>query len=550
MKKIFLSLDDHNGLANFFGLSYAEISKIIYKTHLTYKYHQFQIPKKNGGERQISSPSKKLKAIQVKLKDVLYEIYPTKSPVHGFAKDKSIVTNAENHLDKRYIFNLDLSDFFGSIHFGRVRNLFKSRPFNFNHSVATILAQICCLYKSPQDNSLPQGAPTSPIISNMIAWKLDSQLQHLAKRTNSTYTRYADDISFSFTCNKTRLPEDIVFFKDDKAYPGYKLIRIIEENGFKINDEKVRLCSKLTRMEVTGLTVNEFPNVDRQYIRQISSMLYAWRKHGYEAAELEYNQKYNQRKRASNKPKSFLHVIKGKLAFLRSVRTGRDLLFNKLATQFNELVEDKYKFKILEITDSEQNAIDSLWVIETCYDDEKGDCKVAQGTGFQLKDVGIVTCAHVVMNEGKPFENIEAFKHSDTINKYKIQVDRVCSHRDVAICLIDNKSKTSPPIFCMEKDSIVEIQKEVKLLGFPAYAPSHSYSIYDSKISKIYKQSNVDKFEIGTQIREGNSGGPVINSESKVVGIALEGATKSEGHNGCLLISEIDEVLNSDSYKL
>lgn len=280
MKEKFLSLDDHNDLANFFGLSYAELSKIIYITHPTYVYHQFQIPKKNGGERQISSPSKKLKAIQLKLKDVLYEIYPSKSAVHGFAKNKSIVTNAANHLDKRYIFNLDLSDFFGSIHFGRVRNLFKSRPFNFNHSVATILAQICCL-----NNSLPQGAPTSPIISNMIAWKLDSQLQHLAKRTNSTYTRYADDISFSFTCNKIRLPEDIVVFKDDKAYPGYKLIRIIEENGFKINDDKVRLCNKLTRMEVTGLTINEFLNVDRQYIKQISSMLYAWKKHGYEAAE-------------------------------------------------------------------------------------------------------------------------------------------------------------------------------------------------------------------------------------------------------------------------
>lgn len=546
MKKKLLSLDDHNDLANFFDLSYAELSKIIYKTHPAYKYHQFQIPKKNGGERLISSPSKKLKAIQFKLKDVLYEIYPNKSPVHGFAKNKSIVTNAENHLDKRYIFNLDLSDFFGSIHFGRIRNLFKSRLFNFNHSVATILAQICCL-----NNSLPQGAPTSPIISNMIAWKLDSQLQHLAKKTNSTYTRYADDISFSFTCNKTRLPEDIVVFKDDKAYPGYKLIRIIEENGFKINDDKVRLCSKLTRMEVTGLTVNEFPNVDRQYIRQLSSMLHAWRKYGYEAAEKEYNEKYKGIHKASNKPKSYLHVIKGKLAFLRSVRTGRDPLFNKLATQFNVLVEDGYKFKIIEITDSEKNAINSLWIIETCYNDEKGECKVAQGTGFQLKGVGIVTCAHVVMSEKKPFENLEAFKHSDTINKYKIQVERVCSHRDVAICSIKNTSSIASPNFSIEKEEkTVAIQEKIKLLGFPAYAPGHTYSIVDSKISKTYVTSTVKKFEITSQIREGNSGGPIINSQSKVVGIALEGATKSEGHNGCLVITEIDEVLSSDKYKL
>jgi S1-C subfamily serine protease len=100
--------------------------------------------------------------------------------------------------------------------------------------------------------------------------------------------------------------------------------------------------------------------------------------------------------------------------------------------------------------------------------------------------------------------------------------------------------------FCIEKsDKPVKINESVKLLGFPAYAPGHSYSIFDSKISKTYVASAVNKFEIAAQIREGNSGGPIINSASKVVGIALEGATKSEGHNGCLVISEIDNFLHN-----
>lgn len=546
MKDDFLKITGHKGLARYFGITYPTLAKIIYKTEEAYKYHQFQIPKKNGGYRLIASPSKKLKAIQVKLKDVLYEIYPTKPSAHGFARDKSIVTNAEKHLDKKFIFNIDLSDFFGSIHFGRIRNLFKSSPFEFNNTVSTILAQICCF-----NNSLPQGAPTSPIFSNMIAWKLDSQLQHLAKITNSTYTRYADDISFSFTCNKSRLPEEIVILRDNEGSPGNALTHIIEENGFNINYDKVRLCSTLSRMEVTGLTVNKFPNVRRQYIRQLSSMLHAWRKHGYALAEKEFNEKYDHRYRATDKPKSYLHVIKGKLAFLRSVRSGRDPLFNKLAVQFNDLVDDEHKFKILEITNPEKNAIDALWVIEACYNNENGEAVVPQGSAFQLKDIGIVTCAHVVSEKGVVFDNLEAFKHSDTTVKYKLKVDRICSHRDVAICSIIIEGDKTPPAFCVEKsEKPVEMQKDVKLLGFPAYAPGHGHYMVDSKVAKIYCQSAVNKFEIDKQIREGNSGGPIIDAESMVIGIALEGARKEGGNNGCLVISEIEEVLSSDEYKI
>src|SRR5690606_11775197 len=179
------------------------------------------------------------------------------------------------------------------------------------------------------------------ILSNMIAWKLDTQLQNLARVTRSTYSRYADDISFSFTTTKSRLPEEIVLLKDGEARPGHALTHIIEENGFFINYDKVRLCSKQSRMEVTGLTVNEFPNVKRKYIRQISSMLHAWRKHGYELAEKEFNELYDSKYRPSSKEKSLLYVLKGKLAFLKSVKSDRDPVYIKLATQFNCLVSDE-----------------------------------------------------------------------------------------------------------------------------------------------------------------------------------------------------------------
>jgi S1-C subfamily serine protease len=280
-------------------------------------------------------------------------------------------------------------------------------------------------------------------------------------------------------------------------------------------------------------------------------MLHAWRKYGYEAAEKEFNEKYDQRYRASDKPKSLLHVVKGKLAFLRSVRTGRSALFNKLAMQFNDLVVEEHRFKIIKITDPEQNAIDSLWVIEACYDSENGEVMTQQGTGFHLKDVGIVTCAHVVSEKGNVFENLEAFKHSDPTNKYKLNVERVCAHRDVAICsiVIEEGSKQIEH-FIERSTRHLEMQEDVKLLGFPAYAPGHGHFMVDSKVAKFYTQGAVSKFEISSQIREGNSGGPIINEDSEVVGIALEGARKDGGNNGCLMISEIDQVVSSDEYKI
>ena len=380
---------------------------------------------------------------------------------------------------------------------------------------------------------------------------MDSQLQNLAKITNCTYTRYADDISFSFTCNKRRLPEEIVILRDDEGSPGRALTHIIEENGFNINYKKVRLHSTLSRMEVTGLTVNEFPNVRRQYVRQLSSMLYAWRKHGYEMAEKEFNEKYDAKYRASNTPKSLLHVIKGKLAFLRGVRTGRDEIFRKLAEQFNALVEEEHKFKLIEVTDPEKNAIDALWVIEACYDHENGEPIIAQGSGFQLKDAGVVTCAHVVSEKGKVFDALEAFKYSNPSVKYKLNVDRICQHRDVAICSITSGDGTEIPSNCVEKTAdAITMQQVVKLLGFPAYAPGQSHYIVDSKVAKKYTQSAVSKFEIDKLIREGNSGGPIINLKSEVVGVALEGARKEAGNNGCLVITEIDKVLTDEAYKI
>lgn len=518
----------------FFGYTYSELAKIIYPIKNTPKYIEFEIPKKSGGSRTIHSPNKKLKDIQTILKNELYKIYKTKECVHGFSISKSIVTNAESHLNKKYILNIDLSDFFKSIHFGRIRNLFLSKPFNFNYAVSTILSQICC-----HENALPQGAPTSPILSNMIAWKMDSQLQNLAKKTNCTYTRYADDITFSLTCSKPKIPPDILIENEGSISIGHSIENIITKNGFKINYKKVRLCSRNSRMEVTGLTVNNFVNTRRQFIKQITSMLYAWEKFGLIEADREYNEKY---RKPHQRNKSILYVIKGKIAFFNSVRTERDPIYTKIIKRYNALVDDKHKFRVYAPSNPELNAINSLWVIESGDNDEAD----YQGSGFLLNNVGIVTCAHVVSENKQILKNISAFKCTNPTETFKIKVNRICHHRDVAICeFVNDDAANPPPNNCIDKASTsANLQDKVKLLGFPAYSTGSSHYIADSKVAKTYLIGAIPMFEIDKMIRAGNSGGPILNTNFEVVGIATQGANKDTGNNGCLHISELEAVEN------
>ena len=543
MTSKFLAIKDHDDLAHFLGArSYKALGAYLYDLPDQYKYKNFSIKKKSGADRHIQAPRRVMKGLQSKISEALYEIYPNRPSAHGFAKERSIVTNANRHLDKTFIFNIDLSDFFTSIHFGRVRNLFMAKPFNFNRSVATVVAQVCCY-----ENHLPQGAPSSPVVSNMICWKMDAELQQLAKVTNSTYSRYADDITFSFTCSRRRLPEELVILRGGEAGPGHALREIIVRNGFEINYEKVRLAGPGQRKEVTGITVNEFPNVSRSYMRKIHSILYAWKKFGYEAAEKHFNEQYDQRQRSSDSSKSLLHVLRGKLAFLRSVRGARDPIYQKLASRFNGLVEDEnLHLRIIKETPPEQAAIDSLWVIEACYDDDRGEAVIAQGTGFMLEGFGLVTCAHVVTRGDCLISPVTAHKWDKTHRQINIRITHLDKHRDIAICQLDTTDKF--PCISLFDGEIVQ-GLSGRLLGFPAYKIGQTAYISDTKIASIYPQSGLSKFEIDQQIREGNSGGPVVSSDGRVLGVALEGARKDSGSNAVLHFKELAFVL-SDEYKI
>lgn len=254
------------------GLSY-----IIYKIEPEYKYRSFRIAKKSGGVREILAPTDKLKKLQKSLakllSDCLEEIdgkgEAPQSLSHGFKRGHTIATNADRHKKKRFVFNVDLADFFPSINFGRVRGFFiKNHHFKLAPKVATLIAQISC-----HNNALPQGSPCSPIISNLIAHIMDVHLVKLSKKYNCTYSRYADDLTFS--TNQKNFPRAIAYKKilsNGRWMPGKKLIENIQHAGFSLNTKKTRMQCQNSRQLVTGITVNRHVNTKSEFYRYARSM--------------------------------------------------------------------------------------------------------------------------------------------------------------------------------------------------------------------------------------------------------------------------------------
>lgn len=331
---------------HFFALSDPlEIAELLEVKHEALEYYRyggesrysiFYILKKSGGIREILRPNPGLKKLQQKLNTILQAVYRPKYSAHGFVTEKSIVSNAQAHIlhYPRTILNLDLLDFFPSINFGRIRGLFISRPYNLPPSVATVLAQICC-----HDNKLPQGAPTSPVLSNMICAKMDDELNALAYEFRCVYTRYADDITFSTTDNRGFPKEMVEINSSNEITIGFEVQKIIETNGFFINEEKSRVQNPKDRQEVTGIIINSNkPNVPRRFVRQIRAMLYAWKQFGLLNAEQEFLAKYDTKRRNPwERSPSFENVVRGKIEFVGMVRGHDDTLYIKLLEQFKEL---------------------------------------------------------------------------------------------------------------------------------------------------------------------------------------------------------------------
>lgn len=266
----FNTIKTRSDLADYLNIPPSKITYILFKRGVDSYYTEFEIPKKSGEPRRICAPTGDLKGVQRQLADALWEhqksiyeelgIKPNIS--HAFEEGKSIITNAKIHRNKRIVINVDLSDFFDSIHIGRVCGFFeKNKHFNLPHEPAITIAQLACY-----QGKLPQGAPTSPIITNLVCQVLDMHLLSFAKRYRLDYTRYADDITFS--------TNDRAFLETWDSFYA-ELEKKIRKAGFSLNEKKTRITYRDSKQVVTGLVVNKKISVDHAYCRKVRAMAHS-----------------------------------------------------------------------------------------------------------------------------------------------------------------------------------------------------------------------------------------------------------------------------------
>lgn len=315
-----------------FSFSIKQLSYYCNPNNLRGRYRHFSIPKKSGGQRSISAPSRGLAHILYYVNVMLKAVYQPSDYAMGFAEGRNVVDNASRHIGQNYVFNTDLENFFPSIEQPRVWKRFQLPPFNFNQQIASVLAGLCCIKEKKENGEfiyvLPQGAPTSPLITNAICDSLDRKLSGLARRFGLHYSRYADDITFSSMHN--------VYHENGEFISELK--RIIESQGFHINNKKTRLQKFGQRQEVTGLTVSNRVNTSREYVAEIRNLLHIWEKYGYNEAYKRFYPHYKKNKGHVKKGEPMLeNVLYGKLQYLKMVKGEKDPVYSALQARYNRL---------------------------------------------------------------------------------------------------------------------------------------------------------------------------------------------------------------------
>lgn len=538
-----------NELAHLLGTDYRKIKYFYYRGAMRRHYLEFEIPKKSGGKRKILAPDSKLKTLQSRISGLLTKLYEPRKPAKAFIEGLSIVDNAAPHCRKSFVFNIDIKDFFSSITFARVRGLLIAKPYSLSAETATVIAHLSTI-----SGVLPQGSPCSPVISNMICSSLDRELLSLARKHRATYTRYADDITFSFYCPLGFISREIVIpslsnehanHYDSKV--GERLSEIVAAHGFTINQRKVRLQGANERQVVTGLTTNQKPNVARVFVRKTAALIHSIEKVGLDQANLIYKDKN------PNSKGTLDSHIRGRLLYIKQVAGDESIVYRRLAQRYNMLPiqskvpnsptntpEDNDNFKIGRFVK------DKCWIVNVCQD-VGGDVAVLQGTAFVIRGRLLVTCAHVLEYNGVEFDECEVFRVHEQEQIFTAKVLVRNSQSDIAILKI-LEPPTNLESFTLETDKEPNIGDRVAVLGFPNFKDgANDVGILKARVTNKYPLFDppVMHTEVDKTLYAGNSGGPVINSSYHVVGIASRGAEGSPtGHNSFIRISELKKILD------
>lgn len=297
--EVLRSCTTQRDLARILGYPEQKFTQILFAQNTISQYKKFEISKKSGGLRTIYAPNDELKELQRRLSTYLQDCYK-EIELHRLSNHQQIsiksfssfafrpkiklelsnqtihfdiYNHALKHTNKKIVLNLDLENFFETITFSRIVGYFiKNESFLLKKDIAILIAQICTIrFSQNEEGFLPQGSPTSPVVSNLIANILDIKILRLAQKHKINYSRYADDITLS--TNMREFPQEIAYKNSDKWMIGNKLESIIIKSRFKINNKKTRLYFRNNRQEVTSLTVNKKVNVNRNYYRYTRAMV-------------------------------------------------------------------------------------------------------------------------------------------------------------------------------------------------------------------------------------------------------------------------------------
>lgn len=493
----FQSLQSLADLADFLGFPPKTMSYILYKLNggPNSQYKTFSIKKRSGGTRDIAAPNTGLKGIQRQLNNKLQDIYMTKRAVHGFVRGRTILTNAQQHSRKRYVFKIDLKDFFPSIHFGRVMGLFAANPYNFKREIAILIAKISCF-----NDVLPQGSPCSPVISNMICAYMDKQISELSKSCGCYYTRYADDMTFSTT--RLFFPEDIASFTASGWEPSPALVNLINQNGFSINEDKTLMRTRTDRQLVTGLVVNDYPNIRQRILKQVRAMLHDWNVNGYDNAKARYLSGFDLANREAPKDTDvdFSSVVRGKLEHLRYIRSNRIDLLNKIDVQESIRTRKIYKKNELQTIHKDQYY------------------KYFQRFEYlMMRDSGLPT----ILGEGESdwMHLRRAFSYFKSLGEYQNLQLNIYKHKQYALGGCNNLKnicnnanniyvKFANPVICIFDCDIEEINKQHQNItnGYKYYGNS-IYSILLPKPAHRNEKFAIEQLYLNSDIQKENAYG-------------------------------------------
>lgn len=317
-------------LAVLLNLEYEQLRFITYHRDVVTEdhYHRYSVPKRKGGYRNIAAPKPILKKAQRRiLEEILCKI-TVSDCAHGFLKGKSVVSSAREHGGSPdLVINMDLEDFFPTVTFERVRGMFKN--FGYSGYISSLLAMICTYcermpievkgekrYVKTSPRILPQGSPASPMITNILCVKLDKRLSGLADRHNFSYSRYADDMSFSLKVEANR---------DEKINLGSfcgLVSQIVSDEGFKINKGKTRFLKANNRQCITGIVVNnEQLGVPKKWVKILRAAIHNGKKE----------------KANGNLKLDTIRKISGMAAWLKSVNAER---YEKIIAEAYELIKN------------------------------------------------------------------------------------------------------------------------------------------------------------------------------------------------------------------